>query len=78
MLAVCANNAKLKVPNILRAMQTETKVSVRYRRSARLSGVVVKRGLTVIIMIIESIKFMCNRNINKYTNSLLLWVKCKV
>ena len=33
---------------ILRAMQSGTKVSVRYRRSGRLSGVVViKRGSTV-------------------------------
>ena len=34
---------------ILRAMQSGTKVSVRYRRSRRLSGVVVKRGSTVYI-----------------------------
>ena len=34
---------------ILRAMQSGTKVSVRYRRSGRLSGVVVKRGSTVCI-----------------------------
>ena len=33
---------------ILRAMQSGTKVSVRYRRSGRLSGVVIKRGSTVI------------------------------
>ena len=37
---------------ILRAMQSGTKVSVRYRRSGRLSGVVVKRGSTVCINVL--------------------------
>ena len=36
---------------ILRAMQSETKVSVRYRRSGRLSGVVVKSGSTVHVLL---------------------------
>ena len=38
---------------ILRAMQSGTKVSVRYSRSGRLSGVVVKRGSTVLYITIS-------------------------
>ena len=37
-----------------------TKVSVRYRRSGRLSGVVVKRGSTVIVLGIYRTSFQHN------------------
>ena len=46
--------SRLFLCTILKAMQSGTKVSVRYRRSGRLSGVVVKRGSTVLCIIINN------------------------
>ena len=47
---MAAKQGFLMLCTVLRAMQSGTKVSVCYRRSGRLSGVVVKRGSTVSLL----------------------------
>ena len=45
-----------------------TKVSVRYRRSGRLSGVVVKRGSTVTL--IRALNLSQNKQTNTFKNNI--------